>query len=59
MEQLQLKPSRENNILDLFLTNPQSLLRSCNTLPGISDHNMIVLDTDLKPQYNNPKPKKI
>ncbi|CAG2208258.1 unnamed protein product [Mytilus edulis] len=59
MEQLQLKPSRENNILDFFLTNHPSLVKSCNTLPGISDHNMIVLDTDLKPQYNKPKPREI
>ena len=59
MEQLQLKPSRENTILDLFFTHHPSLLKSCNTLPGISDHNMIVLDTDLKPQYNKPKPREI
>ncbi|CAC5407482.1 unnamed protein product [Mytilus coruscus] len=59
MEQLQLKASRENNILDLFLTNHPSLVKSCNTLPGISDHNMIVLDTDLKLQYNKPKPREI
>ncbi|CAG2208939.1 unnamed protein product [Mytilus edulis] len=59
MEQLQLKPSRENNILDLFLTNHPSLVKSCNTLPGISDHNMLVLDTDLKPQYNKPKSREI
>jgi hypothetical protein len=43
MEQLQLKPSRENNILDLFLTNQPSLVKSCNTIPGISDHNMIIV----------------
>jgi hypothetical protein len=34
MEQLQLKPSRKNNILDLFLTNQPSLVKSCNTIPG-------------------------
>ena len=59
MEQLQLKPSRENNILDLFLTNQPSLVKSCNTIPGISDHNMIIVDTDLKPRYNKPKRREI
>ncbi|VDI78142.1 Hypothetical predicted protein [Mytilus galloprovincialis] len=59
MEQLQLKPSREKQVLDLFSQNHPSLVKSCNTLPGISDHNMIVLDTDLKPQYNKPKPREI
>ena len=48
MEQLQLKPSRENNILDLFLTNQPSIVKSCNTIPGISDHNIIIVDTDLE-----------
>ena len=61
MEQLhvQLKPSRENNILDLFLTNQPSLVKSCNTIPCISDHNMIIVDTDLKPRYNKPKRREI
>ena len=59
MEQLQLKPSRENNILDLFLTNQPSLVKSCNTIPGISDHNMIIVDTDLKPRYNKHKRREI
>jgi hypothetical protein len=55
MEQLQLKPSRENNILDLFLTNQPSIVKSCNTIPGISDHNIIIVDTDLEPRYNKSK----
>jgi exonuclease III len=59
MEQLQLKPSRENNILDLFLTNQPSLVKSCNTIPGISDPNMIIIDTDLKPRYHKPKRREI
>jgi exonuclease III len=59
MEQLQLKPSRENYILDLFLTNQPSLVKSCNTIPGISDHNMIIVDTDLKTRYNKPKRREI
>ena len=59
MEQLQLKPSRENNILGLFLTNQPNLVKSCNTIPGISDHNMIIVDTDLKPRYNKPKRREI
>ncbi|CAC5364773.1 unnamed protein product [Mytilus coruscus] len=58
MEQLQLNQVMKI-ILDLFLTNHPSLVKSRNTLPGISDHNMILLDTDLKPQYYKPKPREM
>ena len=33
----------------------QTLVKSCETIPGISDHDMLVIDSDLKPTYNKPK----
>ena len=50
-EQMQLSPSRESNILDLYFTTYPSLVKSCYTVPGISDHHMVVVDCDVKPRY--------
>ena len=36
-----------------------SLVKSCETIPGISDHDMLVIDSDLKPTYNKPKRRKV
>jgi len=45
--------------LDLYFTNIPSLVKSCETIPGISDHDMLVIDSDLKPTYNKPKRRKV
>ena len=50
-EQMQLSPSRESNILDLYLTTYPSLAKSCYTVPGISDHHMVVVDCDVNSRY--------
>ena len=55
MDQIQTKPTHEENNLDLFFTNYPSLVKSCNVIPGILDHDMVVTDIELKPQYNKPK----
>ena len=55
MEQIQMNTTRENNNLDLFFTNHPSLVKLCNTIPGISDHDMVVVDIELKPHYNRLK----
>ena len=59
LEQMQMKPSRLENTLDLYFTTNPSLVKSCDTIPGISDHNMIVIDSDIKPRYNTTKRRKI
>ena len=51
LEQMQLDPSMESSILDLYFTTYQSLVESCNTVPGISEHSMVVVDCDVKPRY--------
>ena len=50
-EQMQLSPSRESNILDLYFTTYPSLVKSFYTVPGISDNHMVVVDCDVKPRY--------
>ena len=46
--QLQRNPTREGALLDLIGTNKSGLVKSVHTIPGISDHDIIVLDADLK-----------
>ena len=59
LEQIQLSPSREANNLDLFFTSNASLIKECNTLPGISDHDMILADCFFKPSLSIPKRREI
>jgi hypothetical protein len=59
-EQLVRKPTRLNNILDLFMTTNPSLVESCSYLPGISDHDAIPIFTiNTRAKKNKSKPHKI
>ena len=55
LEQMQLKPRSECNILDLYFTTYPSLVKSCYTVPGISYHHVVVVDLDVKPRYKKLK----
>ena len=52
-------PTRGNNILDLYLTNSHSLVKTVNIVPGILDHDIVVVESDLRPRINKPKPRNI
>jgi len=45
-------PTRLTNILDLFITNIPSLILYCKPLPGISDHEIVSIESliCIKPQ---------
>ena len=36
--------TRDDNLLDIFLTNRPSLIQSCKSLPGISDHEIVYVE---------------
>ena len=55
LEQVQLQPSRGDNILDLVLTNRPSLINSVSLIPGIADHDSICTDIMIKPKYCKQK----
>jgi hypothetical protein len=59
LSQLQREPTRENNTLDLYFTNNPGLLKGIYTIPGISDHDMIVTDSIIKPVLQKKPPRKI
>ena len=52
-------PTRDTNLLDVFLTNRPSLIQECYPLPGISDHEMVYVDSDVSARYRRPIQRKI
>ena len=60
MEQLNLSPTRKTNILELVLTTSPDSVNSCDTGPGISDHDHIVITRcSLRPKQNKKKARTI
>ena len=57
LEQIQREPTREQAVLDLYCTNHPGLVKSNNTAPGISDHNIIIVDSSIRAQQPK-KPKR-
>ena len=55
----QTGPSRGNNVLDLYFTTNPTLTKNIETVPGISDHAAVVVDSDIKATYNPPAPRKV
>ena len=59
LSQIHDQPTRDNNLLDLVFTNNPSIVKSSTSVPGISDHAMVVTDIDIIPQYIKQKPRKL
>ena len=59
LTQIQEEPTRNENILDLYFTNRPGLVKNNQTIPGISDHNIIIIDSDIKAKLNKAPPRKI
>ena len=52
-------PTRINNILDVFCTNRPSLVDRCAPIPGLSDHDIVLADTNVLPARQKPVKRKI
>ena len=59
LSQVHDQPTRDNNLLDLVFTNNPSIVKTSSSVPGISDHAMVVTDIDIIPQNIKQKPRKI
>lgn len=59
LSQLQKQPTRESNILDLFCSNKPGLVKHIVTIPGISDHDIIMADCSLRAYIPRKPPRKI
>jgi hypothetical protein len=61
LEQVITFPTRKEHTLDLFLTNRHSLVNRCKPLPGIGDHDIVYIDSDIHvtAKINKPVKRKI
>ena len=53
------KPTRGDNILDLFLTNRPNLLTRCTTIPALGDHDIVLTDSKTKATRVKPVARKV
>ena len=54
LKQMQREPTRGQNLLDLFCCNKPSLIKFINSIPGISDHNIVLADWNTTPDLSTP-----
>ena len=59
MEQYVDLPTRQDNILDLFFTNRASLVEKLEIQPGISDHDIVYIESAQQPAKIKPIKRKI
>ena len=52
-------PTRGQNMLDLFFTNRPSLINRCEAIPGISDHEIVFIDSNIAVSRQKPVKRKI
>ena len=57
--QLVDSPTRGNNILDLFVTNRPGLIQEVKVSPGISDHELIVIESSLVATLTESQPRTV
>ena len=58
-EQMITTPTRQNNILDIFITNRPSLTSQCHTIPGLGDHHAISIHSSAQARRAKPIRRKI
>jgi hypothetical protein len=51
--------TRGDNILDLFLTNRPSLVQRCRPIPGVSDHDVVLVQAQTTATRAKPPKRKI
>ena len=59
LTQMVCEPIRENNILDLFITNSPTLVDSVSVVPGIADHQAVSAVVRLRPSIQKVKPRTV
>lgn len=59
LEQIIDFPTRQDNLLDILLTNRPSLVGRTDPVPGVSDHEGVLASTLVKARYRRPTKRKI
>ena len=49
----------KSSILDLFLTNNDTLVNQTQVIPGISDHEAVFIESSLRPTKKSPSPRRV
>ena len=57
-EQIVDFPTRSSNTLDIFVTNRPTLVNKCIPIPGLSDHDIVMVDANIVPARQKP-PKRL
>ena len=57
LTQVHDQATRQSAMLDIIFTSNPSLLKNSTSIPGISDHDMVVSDFDTKAHVSKEKPK--
>ena len=57
--QMVSKPTRGDNILDMFLITNPTLVNSVEILPGLSDHDISISIVSVKPKINRKKTRSV
>ena len=52
-------PTRGSNVLDIFITDRPSLVESCDTVDGISDHEAIFVKSLVTARLSHPSKRTI
>ena len=52
-------PTRERNTLDVFITNRPSLIQKCKPVPGVSDHDIVFVESNILATRSKPPQRKI
>ena len=59
LQQIVNFPTRNNNTLDVVLTNRPSLAKQCVGMPGLSDHDIVFVETSSRALRHKPARRKI
>ena len=59
LSQVVMEPTRIDNILDLFFTTNPSQIKKVEIQPGLSDHNMVLIQLNCKPIILRQMPRQI
>ena len=52
LAQLVTTPTRDNNTIDLVITNNPSIITACRVIPDVSDYDAVVTEINIKPLRN-------
>ena len=53
------EPARGQSLLDLFCCSGPSLVEACISIPGISDHSLVLANCDLEATIDKRSPGKV